>query len=95
MVLGMRSPKDSLEGKRTKQWSYEVRNTNDTPYFKTVLAQLEQNAQQPINVTGNQAGMIEQVGKQNAYREFLQLLRKDLETAERMIAEDQIRQRRP
>jgi hypothetical protein len=78
---------------RVKKRAYEIRAVNDIPYFKELLQQLEDVSQQPVSV-GVHADMIEQVGKQNAYREILSTLRKDLKTAERMIAEDQARQRK-
>lgn len=91
-VLGMRAPKKNEGAKATKKRAYEIQTVNDIPYFKDLLKQLEEIAQQPVEV-GNHATMIEQVGKQNAYREFLGVLRKDLETAERMIGMEQTRQR--
>jgi hypothetical protein len=92
MVLGMKEPKTSNKAQQTKQRAYEIRGVNDLAYFQDLLKQLEAVATAPVSV-GNHAEMIEQVGKQNAYRELLSVLRKDLETAERMIADDQARQR--
>lgn len=91
-VFGMKGPKKNDGAKATKKRAYEIQTVNDIPYFKDLLKQLDEIAQQPVTV-GNHAIMIEQVGKQNAYREFLGILRKDLETAERMIGMDQARQR--
>ncbi len=91
-VLGLRKPAKTKVEKQTKNRAYEIRTINDTEYFKDLIAQMEAVANTPVQVAVHVA-MIEQVGKQNAYRELLQVLRKDLSTAERMIAEDQQRQR--
>jgi hypothetical protein len=91
-VLGMKSkPKTKLE-KQTKDMAYTIRNVQESSYFQRILDQLRTVAHAPVIVTTHQS-MIEQVGKQNAYRELLQMFEKDLNTAERMIAEDQARQR--
>lgn len=92
MVLNMKEPKKTPEAAQTKKEAYEVRTAHDLPYFQRLLKRLEDASQQPVSV-GVHAEMIEQVGKQNAYRELLSDLRKDLETAERVIAMAQARQR--
>jgi hypothetical protein len=92
-VLGIKSGGRKTEPVlQSKARAYEIRTVNDLAYFKDLIKQLERVAQRPVNV-GNHAEMIEQVGKQNAYREILEVIRKDLETAERFIAGDQARQR--
>lgn len=92
-VLGIREPKrPQANAAEMKKRAYEIRTVNDIPYFKELLRQLEEAAQQPVAV-GNHAEMIEQIGKLNAFREFLSRLKKDLDTAERIVAGDQARQR--
>ena len=61
-------------------------------YFQDLVKQLENIAHAPVSV-GNHQEMIEQVGKQNAYRELLLMFKKDLDTAERVLSQDQARQR--
>ena len=94
-VLGMKQPKrtqDYPEDALGKKKASEIMAVQSTTYFKGVLAQIESVAHAPVNV-GNHETMIEQVGKQNAYRELLLVFKKDLSTAERVLAQDQARQR--
>lgn len=91
-VLGMRKPKKQAAEAHTVDKARQIVDINDLTYFRELLKQLEKVAQMPVNV-GQHASMIEQVGKQNAYREILDILRKDLETAERILAGHQARQR--
>lgn len=93
IVTDLKNPRKSEVGTKTKKQAYEIRTVNDIPYFQGLLKQLEEKAHSPVVVSNDSAKMIEQVGRQNSYRELLSVLRKDLETAERMIAEDQARQR--
>ena len=92
MVRGMRTPDRQPVQKQSKDDAYETRTVHDSRYLKRVIAWLEEVANKPVTV-GVHATMIESVGRSNAYREVLQRLRGDLATAERMIAEDQARQR--
>jgi hypothetical protein len=91
-VMGIGKGPTKGTAMQSKSKAYEIRAVNDIPYFQGFLKQLEAVAQKPVGV-GNHAEMIEQVGRQNAYREILAVLRKDLETAERFVAGDQARQR--
>jgi hypothetical protein len=92
MVLGMKQPTKQRVQKVSKDQAYETRTVHDSRYLKNLIEWLEEVANKPVGV-GNHAAMIESVGRSNAFREILQRLRKDLSTAERMIAEDQQRQR--
>lgn len=94
MVLGLRKPQPQSKAARvTEKRAHEIRQVNDTEYFQSVIARLERQAQMPVIISDIGAQMAEQVGRQNAYRELLIEFRKDLETAERQIAEDFQRQR--
>ncbi|MHC4703820.1 MAG: hypothetical protein ACYTFQ_24935 [Planctomycetota bacterium] len=94
-VLGMKQPKrrkDYPEDAMAVKRASEILVLQGTTYFKGILKQLEAVAHAPVNV-GEHQTMIEQVGKQNAYRELLLVFKKDLDTAERVLAQDQARQR--
>ena len=75
-----------------KRRASEILVVQATTYFKEILKQIEAVAHAPVHV-GEHQSMIEQVGKQNAYRELLLVFKKDLSTAERVLAADQARQR--
>lgn len=93
MVLGIREEKKTDEVVvQTKARAGEIVTINQLSYFQELLAQLKSIAYQPVAV-GDHPAMIEQVGKQNAYRELLSVLERDLRTAERVLADDSIRQR--
>jgi hypothetical protein len=92
MVLGLRNPTPLPIQKQTKDAAYAVRAAHDGPYLQQIMTWIEEVANKPVAV-GVHAAMIESVGRSNAYREILQRLKKDLETAERILADDQQRQR--
>jgi hypothetical protein len=91
-VLGMKRPPKTRLETQTKDMAYGIRNVQESAYFQRILEQLRKVAHAPV-IVGEHQSMIEQVGKQNAYRELLQIFEKDLNTAERVIAGDQERQR--
>jgi hypothetical protein len=91
-VLGWRSPTPKKEDETSKGKAQDILGVQRMPYFKGLVAQLEAIAHMPVQV-GDHAAMIEQIGKQNAYRELLLMFKKDLDTAERVLAQDQARQR--
>lgn len=91
-VLGWRNPLPRKEDETSKGRAQDILALRGMTYFQDLVKQLEAIAHAPVNV-GNHQEMIEQVGKQNAYRELLLMFKKDLSTAERVLAQDQARQR--
>lgn len=96
-VLGLQlgeAPAPKREDKLTKQHARQVVDAWEMPYFKELLARLEARAQEPIEVSGDMSSLAEKVGRQNAVRELVRELRKEFETADRVLAQDMERQRR-
>lgn len=91
-VMGWRKPSPRKEDETSKGRAQDILAIQRMTYFKSLVSQLETIAHMPVQVAEH-AAMIEQIGKQNAYRELLLMFKKDLETAERVLAQDQARQR--
>ena len=94
-VLGMQTAKAAIPAldKEAKLHARQVLDAHEMPYMQRLLTNLGQQASLPIEVEGGHEKMIEQVGRQNAYRILVALLQKERDTAERVLAQDQARQR--
>lgn len=94
-VLGMQAAKAAIPSldKETKLQARQVLDAHELPYMKRLIESLEAQGAVPIAVEGGHEKMIEQVGRQNAYRVLVALLKKERDSAERVLAQDQARQR--
>ncbi|MHC4714268.1 MAG: hypothetical protein ACYTAN_13530 [Planctomycetota bacterium] len=79
----------------SKQAARQVLDTWDMPYFLKLMAQWELIAAMPVEVDGDMAKLAEKVGRQNCIRELVIQLKKEKETADRILAQDMERQRQP
>lgn len=84
-------PREATQ-KMSKQHARQVVDAQLLPYFQELLARWEAVASQPVDVA-NHAEMIEQVGRQNTYRAIVAELKREFQTAERILAQDAQRQR--
>jgi hypothetical protein len=92
-VLGIKRPKPLKSDQKIEDRANEIVRVNDSPYFKDLLTKVEEAAMAPIDVSNDSAKMAASVGKQAAYRELLAVLKKELETAQRILAQRHDRRR--
>ena len=93
-VLNLQGPKSVpvVQDKEAKQNARQVLDVHELPYMKDLIERLDAQGSLPIAVEGGHEKMIEQVGRQNAYRILVAMLKKERATAERVLAQDQARQ---
>lgn len=93
-VLGLKRPKRSPQAdKKLEDRANEIVRVNDSPYFRDLLIKIEEAAMAPVEVSNDSARMAACVGKQASFRELLAALKKELEAAQRLLAQRHDRRR--